>query len=166
MAVNEVLSQPMEWDDYIEDDGQPFVVLDEGDYNFVVENFERGRYQGGGKIAACNKAVLTLRVETPDGRTANVVTILLLTKSLEWKVSAFFRSIHQKQTGERVQMKWDKIVGCQGRAHFAPRSWIGTDGKEHESNNVEYYIDYDPKYFEDAEGFIDQKVTSEDDLPF
>ena len=34
----------MDWNDVIEDDGQEFVLLPEGDYNFVVTNFERGSW--------------------------------------------------------------------------------------------------------------------------
>ena len=37
----------MDWNDTIESDGQEFVLLDEGDYNFTVTNFERGRFPGG-----------------------------------------------------------------------------------------------------------------------
>ena len=36
----------MDWNDTIESDGQEFVLLEEGDYNFVVTNFERGRFPG------------------------------------------------------------------------------------------------------------------------
>ena len=43
----------MDWNDVIEDDGQEFVLLPEGDYNFVVTDFERGRFPGSAKIPAC-----------------------------------------------------------------------------------------------------------------
>ena len=33
----------LDWDDAIENDGQEFVTLEEGDYNFTVTGFERGR---------------------------------------------------------------------------------------------------------------------------
>jgi len=46
----------MGWDDTIQEDGQELVLLDGGDYNFTVTNFERGRFPGGQKIPACNKA--------------------------------------------------------------------------------------------------------------
>ena len=51
----------MEWDDVIENDGQEFVLLPEGDYQFEVVDFERGRFPGGPKIPACNKATVTLQ---------------------------------------------------------------------------------------------------------
>lgn len=50
----------MNWDDTIENDGQEFVVLPEGDYTFTVTNFERGRFPGSAKIPPCNKATLTI----------------------------------------------------------------------------------------------------------
>ena len=46
----------LDWDDAIENDGQEFIVLPEGDYNFTVTDFERGRFPGGQKIPVCNKA--------------------------------------------------------------------------------------------------------------
>lgn len=32
----------MNWDDVIENDGQEYILLPEGDYTFVVTGFERG----------------------------------------------------------------------------------------------------------------------------
>ena len=60
----------MEWDDAIESDGQEFIILEEGDYNFRVVEFERGRFPGSAKIPPCNKAALTLQVKTADGKIA------------------------------------------------------------------------------------------------
>lgn len=51
------------WDDEIQNDGPEYVVLPDGDYNFKVTGFERGRYEGGEKIPACNMAIITLEYE-------------------------------------------------------------------------------------------------------
>ena len=40
----------MDQNDVIEDDGQEYVLLPEGDYNFIVTNFERGRFPGSAKF--------------------------------------------------------------------------------------------------------------------
>lgn len=109
----------MDWNDAIESDGQEFVVLEEGDYNFEVTGFERGRFPGGQKIPACNKAALTLQVKTENG-VAICRTDLLLYRSLEWRLSAFFRCIGQKRPGERLVMDWNTVIGSRGRAHFNP----------------------------------------------
>jgi hypothetical protein len=39
----------MDWDDAIENDGQEFIILPEGDYNFTVTDFERGSFPGSPK---------------------------------------------------------------------------------------------------------------------
>ena len=134
----------MEWDDVIENDGQEFVLLPDGDYLFEVVDFERGRFPGGPKIPACNKATVTLLVRTPDG-IARVRTDLLLYRTLEWKISSFFRSIGQKKHGEKTVMNWNKVVGSRGKAHFKPRSYT-KDGQERQVNDVDRFIDYDPSY--------------------
>ena len=59
----------MNWDDTIENDGQEFVVLPEGDYTFTVTNFERGRFPGSTKIPPCNKATLTISRTATSPRT-------------------------------------------------------------------------------------------------
>ena len=66
MAENYQNDQNMflDWNDTIESDGQEFITLEEGDYIFEVTGFERGRFPGGQKIPACNKAALTLQVKT------------------------------------------------------------------------------------------------------
>ena len=55
----------LDWDEVIESDGQNFALIPEDDYNFTVTHFERGTFKGSSGMKACNKATLTLRVETP-----------------------------------------------------------------------------------------------------
>lgn len=136
----------LDWDDAIENDGQEFVLLPEGDYNFTVTNFERGRYPGGAKLPACNKASLTLQVKTNDG-IAMIHTDLFLYRTVEWRISSFFRCIGQKKHGERLVMDWNKVVGSKGRAHFKPRTYTDRDGNERQTNDVDRFIDYDEKFF-------------------
>ena len=153
----------LDWDDAIESDGQEFVILEEGDYNFVVTDFERGRFAGGQKIPACNKASLTLHVKTDEG-VAVIRTDLLLYRSMEWKLSAFFRCIGQKKHGERLVMDWNRVIGSSGRAHFKPRTYVGSDGREHQANDLDRFYDWDPKYFS-QQGAPFEEIT-DDDLPF
>lgn len=131
-----------DWDDTIENDGQDFVILPEGDYVFQVTNFERGRFPGSAKIPPCNKAALTLQVKTDNGL-ANIKTDLILHKSLEWKLSSFFRAIGQKKHGEKLTMNWNTVVGSYGRAHIKQREYIGNDGNKRTANDVDKYYDYD-----------------------
>ena len=143
----------MNWDNSIETDGQEFILLPEGDYNFTVTNFERGRFPGGPKVPPCNKATIHVQVETKEGM-ANVKFDLLLYRSLEWRISAFFRCIGQKKHGEKLTMDWNKVIGSIGRAHFKQRAYTNNQGEEKSANDIDRFIDYN------EENFLP------DDLPF
>lgn len=157
---NEML---MDWNDTIENDGQEFVLLPDGEYNFTVTNFERGRFPGGPKIPACNKAVITVQVKTDDG-IATVRFDLFLYKTVEWRLSAFFRCIGQKKSGEKVVMNWNNVIGSKGRAYFKQRTYINNFGEEKTVNDLANFIDYDPRFF--AEDNDQTSDSSGDDLPF
>lgn len=130
-----------DWDDDILDDGaqQTFVTLEEGDYEFEVTKFERGHYtpKAGAKTPACNQANITLKVSTENGD-CFIQEKFPLASTMEWKISAFFRSIGLKQHGEKLKMSWNDALGRKGKAHITKTS--GT--KENTVfNNVGYYID-------------------------
>ena len=161
---NEQNNMCMDWNDAIENDGQEFVILGEGDYNFEVVEFERGRYPGSAKIPACNKAALTLAVITEDGKRATVKFDLILFRTLEWRISQFFRCIGQKKHGERLVMDWNKVLGSKGRAKFKPRSYINRDGEEKLTNDVVTFYDYDESFFANESNWTE--VTDDDELPF
>ena len=133
----------LDWDSTIEDDGTGFVLLEAGDYDFTVTGFARGRHNGSAKIPACNKAIVTLSIETPNG-VAEIKENLILYKTMEWKISAFFRSLGMKKHGERLVMDWDKVLGAAGRAHIVQREYVGNDGTNKKANNVGYFLDYIP----------------------
>ena len=79
------MERELDWNDEIEKDSD-FTLLPEGDYDFTVESFERGRHPGSDKLPACNKAILKLHTKT------------------EGMISAFFTAIGQKKKGEKVKM--------------------------------------------------------------
>ena len=149
----------LDWDSTIEDDGTGFVLLEEGDYDFTVTGFERGRHNGSAKIPACNKAIVTLSIETPNG-VAEIKENLILYKTMEWKISAFFRSLGMKKHGERLVMDWDKVLGAAGRAHIVQREYVGNDGTNKKANNVKYFLDYIP------ENLRADLKDDPDDIPF
>ncbi len=149
-TVNECL----DWDSTIEEDGQQIIILPEGDYNFLVTSFERGSFPGGNKIPACNKATITVQVNAPEGL-ATVKFDLFLHRSVEWKLSSFFRCIGQKKAGEKMVMNWGSVIGSVGRAHFKPRTYTTANGEVREANDLDKFIDYDEKFF-----------SEQDQLPF
>ena len=77
----------LSWDDSISREST-FELLPEGDYNFRVLKFERGRHPGSDKLPPCNKAILT--VEVTDGvHTGTLETNLFLHTKTEGILCAF-----------------------------------------------------------------------------
>ena len=64
---NTALEHELGWDDTITKDSNEFILLPEGEYNFTVESFDRGRHNGSEKLPPCNKAILKIRISSPQG---------------------------------------------------------------------------------------------------
>ena len=151
-------SRILDWDSPIEDDGNGFILLPEGDYDFTVSGFDRGQHNGSANIPACPKANLMLSIDSPDG-VAQIKQELYLCGKMEWKIAQFFRSLGMKKHGERLIPKWDQVLGASGRAHITQREYVGNDGTPRKANNLAYFIDYIP-----PEKRADLKDP--DDIPF
>ena len=134
----------LSWDEQIENDGPDFTLLPEGDYDFVVVEFERGRHPGSEKLPPCNKAVVHLRFEAPEGVTI-VKHPLFLHTITEGMLCAFFVGIGQRKKGERVTMNWNAVVGSTGRAKLVIQNWTNDKGEVIPMNKVK-------KFYEPAEG--------------
>lgn len=158
----------MDWGDSIENEGQEFITLEEGDYVFKVVNFERGRFAGSTKIPPCNKATITVQVKTDKG-VASCRFDLILYRTLEWRLCSFFRSIGQKKHGEKLSMDWNKVVGSYGKAHFKPRSYVNQYGDEKVVNDVERFFDYSEEEiskYKFGDAFDSANEVEDDLLPF
>ena len=135
----------LSWDDEIESDGSDFTLLDEGDYDFVVKKFERGRFDGSDKMSACPKAILTLQVGDGENQTT-VIENLFLNRKAEWKISSFFRSIGLKKHGEKLRMDWNKVVGASGRCRvFVDEFESNKTGKVLKNNKIDKFYDKEDK---------------------
>lgn len=130
----------MDWEDTIENDGEGYVLLDEGDYDFTVTKFSREQWTGSAKIPACPMAVLTISISAPEG-TANIRYQMHLYRTMEWKLAAFFRAIGQKKHGERMVMNWGAVEGAHGRCHVTQRRYTSISGEERTTNDIAYFYD-------------------------
>lgn len=114
------------WDDTIQEDAKEFITLQPGDYVFTVTDFERARHtpnpQKTGKLPACNKAVISLEIETDEG-VASLKHNLFLHSSTEGMLSAFFGAIGQKKYGEPLKMNWNTVVGATGVCSVKNRTY-------------------------------------------
>ena len=133
-------SSALDWDSVISNEDS-FTLLPEGDYNFVVTDFKKERFNGSQKIPACNKAALTLKVTAPNGDSTTVYTDLILFGTLEWKIAAFFRCIGQKKHGEPLKPNWNALVGSTGRARIKIRTYTNKNGNEVQINDVDKFLD-------------------------
>ena len=115
-------NKALNWDDEIVKDSGEFTLLPEGDYTFKVVNFERAWYDGSDKIPPCNKAIITIKIEAPEG-TAELKENLFLTTKTEGLLSAFFSSIGQKKKGEPLRMNWNKVIGSTGKVKVGTRTY-------------------------------------------
>ena len=131
----------LDWDSEIENEGSEFIVAEPGDYDFVVTAFERGRFQGSAKMPPCNQAKLTIRLEIPGSNgTCEIKHNLFLHSKTEWKLCEFFTSIGQRQSGQRVAMNWNKVVGATGRCKVSKRSFESNkDGKTMWTNDIDKF---------------------------
>lgn len=135
---------PMGWDDEIENDGEDFRVLPEGEYAFTVDNFTRGRFEGSAKMGACPKAELSIRIHDKDGD-VTVNHNLFLNRKCEWALCAFFTAIGARKHGETLRMNWNAVKGAKGRCKVGVRKWTGNDGKEHEANEIIKFLEPEEK---------------------
>jgi hypothetical protein len=130
MNVNDIAT--FDWDDEIEKESD-FILLDEGDYDFEIETFERGQFDGSEKTPPCKKAIVHFKVK--DSIEGNEVTLkkdYCLAKNWEGLISQLFKSVGLKKTGERIKMNWNALPGKKGRCHI-----IKTKGKNgNEYNNI------------------------------
>lgn len=129
-----------DWDDEIERESD-FVLLPAGDYDFTVKGFERVRYEGSDKLPPCNKAIVSIEIDSPEG-TATIKHNLYLHSKCEGLLSAFFIGIGQKKHGEKLRMNWNSVIGAKGRCKVGIRTWKNKDGDDMQSNEIKRF--YDP----------------------
>lgn len=167
MENNNNKNLAMSWDDVIEKENNDYVLLPEGDYVFKVVNFERAVFPGSDKIPTCNKAVITVKVNTNAGE-AVCKFDLILYRTLEWKLYSFFRCIGQKKHGEQLRMDWTKVIGSLGMVHFKPREYKTSTGENRAVNEAEKFIDYNEEYFSkfDYDKSPYKLIADDKDLPF
>ena len=140
------MGRELGWDDEIEKDGSDFMLLPEGDYDFTVESFERGRHNGSEKLPPCNKAILKIRIDTDEG-TALITHNLFLHTRTEGMISAFFAAIGQKKKGERMKMNWNAVPGSKGRCRVGIHEWKNADGETRKSNDIKRFYPFEKKEF-------------------
>lgn len=146
------IERELSWEDQIENDGPEFVTLTEGDYDFEITSFERGRYNGGDKLPPCNMATVHIKIEGTEGVTVIKHKLFLHSKT-EGMLCAFFTAIGQRKKGEKVTMNWNAVVGSVGKCKVGIRKWKNDSGVEMTFNEV-------ARFYEPAEGAPTKKFEA------
>ena len=141
----ENFDREFDWNDTIEKDSS-FVELPEGDYDFVIDHYERGRSQGSDKIPASNMAIVFFNIRSDDEQEATIRENFILHSKLEWKLSELFCSVGLKKKGEALKMNWNALPGLSGRAHVT----LDPDKKDptKKYNHISKLYPKEPKKFE------------------
>lgn len=133
----ENIGRELGWNDTIEKDASEFITLPEGDYDFIVESFDRARHNGSDKLPACNKAILRIRIDDPSGSVVVTHNLFLHTRT-EGMLSAFFAAIGQKKKGEQLRMNWSTVPGSTGRLKLGIHKYQ-KDGEERTINEIKRF---------------------------
>lgn len=120
--MTDVNERELGWDDQIVKDDE-FILLPEGDYDFVVSRFERARFDGSNKMPPCNQAIVFLKIHHPELGDVEIRHSMLLHTKTEWMLSSFFTSIGQKKKGEPLKMNWPLVPGSSGRCKLGFREY-------------------------------------------
>lgn len=139
--MNNELERELGWDDTIVKEGEEFPLIPDGDYEFIVEKFERSRFNGSTKMPPCNQAKLTIKVFNQQVETHIVHTLLLHTKT-EWALSQFFTAIGQKKKGEPLRMDWNRAIGASGRCKVIVNEYLNKYGQKRINNKIDKF--YEP----------------------
>ena len=128
------------WEDEIENEGTPRVILEPGEYTFSVQSFERARFAGSEKVPPCPQAIVHLQVNAPDGPVPMNVNLFLHTR-FDWKLCQFFTSLGLRQHGEKLRMNWAAVAGRSGRCKITKRTYKDRNGTDREANDVDEFLD-------------------------
>lgn len=140
--MSQEVERELGWDDEIEKEGGGFILLPAGDYNFTVEKFERGRFQGSEKMPPCNQAKLTLTIHSPEHGDATVFHNLMLHTKTEGFLSNFFTGIGQKKPGEKLRMNWNTVTGAKGRCKVVQNHYK-SKGEDRVNNQIDTFYPYE-----------------------
>lgn len=113
--MNDELNREYDWNDEVEN-RSGFVDIPEGEYDFIVDHYERAKVGGEGKYAGQNMAIVYCNVQN-GSEEAQLRTNLILNKRFDWKLSQFFICIGlmQDEEGARLKMNWNQVGGRRGR---------------------------------------------------
>lgn len=107
-------NQELDWNDEIENTGT--IDIPDGEYDFIVDHYERSKVGGEGKYAGQNMAVIYCNILAGDAE-PQIRTNIILNENFRWKLSQFFVSLGlmKDEKGAKLKMNWNMVGGSRGR---------------------------------------------------
>ena len=130
------------WDDEITEEGSPFELFPDGDYEFTISKVERARYEGSQKMPPCNMAKVTFTIWGAD-RSIDVIENFYLNTKNEWKISALYLAIGLKRHGEPVKMQWGAVAGRRSKCNLEINNYKDKNGNPAQNNRIKKFYAYD-----------------------
>ncbi|MCD8333704.1 MAG: hypothetical protein LUB60_06260 [Clostridiales bacterium] len=120
------------WEDEVEN-RLGFIDIPDGEYEFMVDHYERAKVGGDGKYAGQNMATVYCNILAGDGEEPQIRTNLILNKAFDWKLSQFFICIGlmKDEEGARLKMNWNQVGGRRGRCKVEHKPNYNDKTKEH-----------------------------------
>jgi len=120
MAVNNMLDEnrPIGWDEeFIVQEENEFITLEEGDYDFEIVNFERTQYSGSDKVPPCMR--LDVKIRVTDGIKSTTITDkIFLIQKFAWKLSDLLAAVGLAKTKDAARPAMiQQSIGLKGRCH-------------------------------------------------
>lgn len=129
-----------DWEDTIEKESG-FIVLPDGDYEFLITDLERSQYEPGpnAKLPTCPMAIVHCEIDSPHG-TVTLKNRLFLHSRTEGMLSAFFGSIGQKEKDQPLRMNWSKVVGSRGWCNVVQKTIQSREGDMITINEIKRFL--------------------------
>lgn len=140
---NNTVERELGWDEEINKESE-FTLLPEGDYDFSIVSFERGRHQGSAKLPPCNKAIVKIKIDGGELGSTTIQHNLFLHTKCEGMLSEFFIAIGLKKHGEKFAMNWNAVPRKTGRCKVYIDKYTRNDGTQGQSNKIRRFLEPSP----------------------
>ena len=120
------------WGEEVLGEEQQFVLLPEGEYDFIVDNVNYVRKTVDN--TTCGFSEIVCRIKSQDGDVIVKSSIKLVQKMM-WKITEFFVCIGMGRVGQKFKTDWPATRGRTGRLKISHRDF---NGKKY--NQVDKFI--------------------------
>lgn len=138
------LGQSLGWEDEGKVQESEIVLLEPGIYDYTVTKFERSRFDGSEKMAACPMAKITIHCSN-ERMESDVFVNLPLNSKVLFRITQFFKScgllpLDAKQGDGMPMSLFNHVMGRTGRVKIKNRTY-----HDREYNEVDEWLKPEPQ---------------------